>query len=312
MNVQSLFIELDDYELNDTKIGGGSLGAVYTALNKKDGKQYAVKIFDFIDNPRAALQASIIQEALIYNTLNHPAIEKLYGINLHSFDDENALKPTFISEYYPKGSLDNILSAERQSLADIEWNYTKKIINLLGISHGMNYIHSKNIIHRNLKPSNILINDQLFPIISDFGLADFYSKEEEMEEQMGTPLFMAPEIFKGDKYGPSIDVYSFSILAYEIVTGKEPYKENGNYPRHFELIKKVIDGERPTFSDDITKPMKDLISKCWNEDPDERPTFSEIFDKISADYKSFTQESIDDDEIEDYIDMLKSSEQSTG
>ncbi|KAK8880630.1 hypothetical protein M9Y10_003313 [Tritrichomonas musculus] len=312
MNIQSLFIELDDYELNKTKIGKGTFGYIRTALNKKDGKQYVVRIYDFLDYSKAAQQASIIQEALIYNTLNHPAIEKLCGINLHSFDDPNALKPTFISEYYPKGSLNNILSAERQSMADIEWNYTKKLINLLGISHGMSYMHSKNIVHRNLKPSNILVDDHLYPIISDFRLVELCSKEEEMDEIMGTPLYMAPEIVKNEKYGPSVDVFSFSILAYEIVTGNEPYKEDGKFPRHFEFIRNVIAGERPTFSDEIKKPMKDLISKCWSEDPDERPSFSEIFDKISADYKSFAHESIDEDEIENYIDMLKSSEQSSG
>ena len=65
-----------------------------------------------------------------------------------------------------------------------------------------------------------------------------------------------------------------------------------------------MSGVRPTFSDDVTEPMRELISRCWNDDPGERPEFGEIYEKLANDYKSYFQFNVDEDEIQEYIDLL--------
>lgn len=116
---------------------------------------------------------------------------------------------------------------------------------------------------------------------------------------------MAPEQFEDEEhYGAEIDVYAFALLAYEIVTGKEPFNERGKQITALNLMKKIKTGCRPEFIDGIPEKMKDLISQCWSRDPKERPPFEIIFEKLSNDF-SYLDETDDDDEISDYLKMLK-------
>ncbi|KAK8838287.1 hypothetical protein M9Y10_035710 [Tritrichomonas musculus] len=110
------------------------------------------------------------------------------------------------------------------NIADNNWSPTKKYIYLLGISDAMRFLHKSGILHRDLKPQNILV---------DFGLSKCFansltnSMQFSMTGQIGTPLYMAPEMFEDEEhFGPAVDVYAFALLAYEIVTGKEPFSEN--------------------------------------------------------------------------------------
>lgn len=115
---------------------------------------------------------------------------------------------------------------------------------------------------------------------------------------------MAPELLKDDEvYTTAVDVYAFSILAYEIVTRKEPFSELGENISPFAFAQKVIKGIRPRFTDGITRKMKNLLRKCWSDDPSERPSFEEIFNELSD--LSYFDETLDEDENETYIERLK-------
>ena len=174
-------------------------------------------------------------------------------------------------------------------------------------------MHSRGIIHRDLKPENILIDDNYHPKIGGFSTCKIFSHslttsdEFKLSEPTGTPVYMAPELFGGsDKYGCGIDIYAFSILAYEIVTGEQPY-ELRNLTVYY-LFNSVSSGQRPILTDEVTKPMKDLISRCWNEDIDERPSFYDIFNMLSKDPKLYFKEDLDEEEIRDFIQFLNDSQ----
>ena len=129
--------------------------------------------------------------------------------------------------------------------------------------------------------------------------------------QIGTPLYMAPEMFEDEEhFGPAVDVYAFAILAYEIVTGKEPFSENGKQPTFSAIIKNIRNLKRPVFTSSIPDNMKDLIEKCWDQDQEKRPSFSDIFKMLSEDF-SYSPESVDDDEVNDFLDMIKSNQKSS-
>lgn len=246
-----------------------------------------------------------LHDSLILTKLNHPAIVKTIGVNFQSFSDPKLLQPTIITEYVRGESL-----KEKSYLLEHGWTPTKKYINLLGISDGLRYIYEKGISHGNLKSENILLDSNCYPHIFDFGLSKIFSesltksRKLSISGQLGNPIYLSPEILQGKEIcDQSSDVYSFSIIAYEIVTGKVPFSELDKSISIETFIQKVTDGYRPTFPEFVSEKMKKLITHCWNTSPSDRPTFKEIFEELSGDF-SYIKEAVDIKEIQNYLDLL--------
>lgn len=313
MDLEGVFFDTDDYELTNKKLGKGQFGKVYVVNCIKDGRQYAAKIIKNESIMKGKEQMMFIREVQILNKLNHPAIVKFYGINFHSFKDPDQLKPTILTEFITNGSLKEILNKEKNSIADPNWTPTKKYICLLGISDAMRYLHSQGILHRDLKPENILIDDNFYPHVCDFGISRCFpealsnSMKIEMTGNIGTPLYMAPELFqdKGE-FTAGIDVYAFAFIAYEIVTGKEPFSEKGKNANIALIFHNVATGARPEFGPGIPDKMVQLISLCWSKDPSDRPSFDHIFNLLSKDF-TYINEDVDKEEINCYLDDLEDS-----
>ena len=181
------------------------------------------------------------------------------------------------------GSLKYNLDSERRSLSDFDWTPSKKYITLLGISDALRYLHSQGILHRDLKPENILLDSDFNPKVCDFGFSKCFpelltkSVDLTISGQFGTSLYLPPEILLGSKtYDKSVDVYAFGMIAYEIVTGKQPFYHLGDMTS-YGLIEKIKSGARPKFNEFVTDKMQELLSRCWSENPKERPKFDEIF-----------------------------------
>ncbi|KAK8836560.1 hypothetical protein M9Y10_037493 [Tritrichomonas musculus] len=307
---ESSFFNTSAYQLTNQIIGKGSSYTVKLIKDMFNGELFAAKIIDFTTDFDGEAQMRFMRQPAILQKLHHPAIVKFYGINFHSFDHSKQFQPTLLLEYLSKGSLKEMLDKEKKSAADDEWNSTKKCIVLLGITHAMKYIHQKGIIHRNLNPSNILLDDNYYPRVSGFGLSRAFphpldiSMKLDMSGNSGTLLYMAPELLNDDiQYGIGVDIYAFSILAYEVITGKDPYDHGDKHV--FSISQDIISGDRPNLSlDDITDPMKDLLLRCWSEDVADRPSFDEIFKTLSSDFKLFINHKVDEKEILDYIQNL--------
>lgn len=313
MEAEGVFFNSNDYKIQSKKLGEGSYGTVYVAENTTSKQKYAAKIINVENGFDGYEQMLFLRESLILHKLDHPSIVKFMGINFQSFRDPKLLEPTIITEYLPHGSLRDNLNKEKNSLSDLEWTVTKKYINLLGISDALRYLHENGIVHRDLKPENILIDSDYYPRVCDFGLSKCFpntltnSTKLTVTGQFGTLLYLPPEILDGgDSYNQSVDVYAFAMIAYEIVTGKRPFSELGQNISPFTLTTKIVNGYRPSFDGAVTEKMKQLISKCWSQNPKERPTFHEIFEKLSSDMTYFN-ETIEEAEVQDYLDMLLDS-----
>lgn len=309
IELKDAFIKLDEYKKIGKKIGEGAFGKVFTIEKESDENVYAIKIVKTNFNGLDII--NFIREALAIKSLKHPCIVKFYGIDLQ-FEGETKFQASIITEYLPRGSLGSILEAERQNKADPAWTPTKKYINLIGIAHAMRYMHNQNFLHRDLKPYNILVDDNLFPKICDFGCARFFPKlfEETIKNrtiEIGTQEYMSPEIFEGvTPYNETVDVYAFSMTAYEIITGKRPYYDF-KPPTDYLFFKNVKEGRRPILTDDITEKMKNLLSKCWDPDIHKRPSFDVIFDELSHD-TSYIADEVNVDEINAFIDSISNEE----
>ncbi|KAK8845724.1 hypothetical protein M9Y10_020642 [Tritrichomonas musculus] len=296
-------IELRNFAILE-RIGKGSFGEVYKIKNKKTGDVCAAKIsLNVVDEESTEIIRDISREVNILSKINNISILKFIGFSSVNFQNEP--KPVIVTEYLANGSLNDILNLERKSLADFDWNSTRKLITIYGIASAMAYLHSNNIIHRDLKPANILMDDFLCPKIADFGLSKMkHSNSETMSIEStlaikGTPIYISPEIWKNMEYTKASDVYSFGIIIYEIITNEEPFKEFDV----FEIRSKVKKGFRPPFNCPIPESYKNLIERCWSQDPEERPTFDQILNDLKTD-SGFITDLIEEIDYMDYMEYV--------
>jgi serine/threonine protein kinase len=200
--------------------------------------------------------------------LKHPCITKVKGFCLPS----ELEGPSIVMEFVGGGTLKDVLRNKPRW-----WTDTRKAINIVQIVLGMEFIHSKKFIHRDLKPTNILLDDDHSVKISDFGSSRMYESEVDVTMTgVGTPLYMAPEVASGH-YDQKVDVYSFGLILYDIVSGTGVFSGDGNkMALHYDMVK----GKRPDIPATVLPFTRDLIKKCWSESATERPSFSEIWKMI--------------------------------
>ena len=153
--------------------------------------------------------------------LKHPSILQFVGFSPQSFKKEP--KPVVITELYPSKSLADILRMDKKNHKITDWDATKKLMNIYGIASAMKCLHSHGIIHRNLKPSNIIVDDSLLPKLSDFGICTHLLMMNSMTFQsaskiQGSSVYSAPEVIFSGECTKASDVYSFSMIVYEIMT----------------------------------------------------------------------------------------------
>ena len=179
------------------------------------------------------------------------------------------------------------------------------MIIIFGIASGMSYLVDHSILHNDLKPSNVLLDENFNPKISDFGLSQRIARaENESNETVsirGTPGYIAPEIWDNNKHNEASEVYSFGILLYEFAYMKNAF--SGLKP--LQISYKVQNGERPSFPFSIfrTNVYRSLIERCWSQKPEKRPTFKEIIKELQ-DIKYMTK-NVNKEEYQRYIESIR-------
>jgi serine/threonine-protein kinase len=199
--------------------------------------------------------------------------------------------------YVGPDSLETVLGSPHK----YSWlTLTSKTVIIVGITIGMYVVHCGGIIHRDLRPANVLLDPiSHYPKITDFGLsrqANANTTEREggstllsltpgldktmaMTGSVGSRLYMAPEVIEGRGYSSKADVFSFGIFLYEIVTGKPPCQGCGDNTVS-SFCRKVTAGDREEIPDTVRPFTESPIRRCWDHDPHMRPTFLEISDEL--------------------------------
>jgi len=209
------------------------------------------------------------KEASIMAQLRHPNIVVLYGACMEL---ENYY---IVMEYMERGSLDKILHSREQ----IDWS--RKLQLALGISRGLTCLHRRNILHRDLKSLNILVNRNWEAKITDFGLSKMNASSVMTSLVYGTLLWTAPEILNTNPhatqempYSKGSDIYGFGIILWELLTRKEPFYD---IKKNDEIVNFVIQGGRPTMPNDLpSSSFAALMSRCWAQRAAERPRIENV------------------------------------
>ncbi|XP_074311887.1 serine/threonine-protein kinase STY13 isoform X2 [Silene latifolia] len=189
-----------------------------------------------------------------------------------------------VTELLPGLSLRKYLTSLRpnQLELDVVLSYA------LDIARAMDCLHANGIIHRDLKPDNLLLTaNQKSVKLADFGLAREETLTEMMTAETGTYRWMAPELYstvtlrQGEKkhYNNRVDVYSFGIVLWELLTNRMPFEGMSNLQAAYAAAFKQ---ERPIIPEDIAPDLVFIMQSCWVEDPNLRPSFSQIIRMLNA------------------------------
>lgn len=232
---------LDDFNVLET-LGTGTFGRVRLAQHRKTGTYFALKILKKHEVIRLKQVEHVLSEKAILNEINHPFIVTMSA----AFQDARNLYMTL--EYVIGGELFSHLRKAGRFSNETTRFYTAQII--LGLEH----LHSFDIVYRDLKPENLLLDQQGYIKITDFGFAK--KVEDRTWTLCGTPEYLAPEIIQSKGHGKAVDWWALGVLIYEMLSGYPPfYDENP-----FGIYQKILAGkcEYPKHMDPYAK---DLIKK---------------------------------------------------
>ncbi len=246
-------------------LGAGGMGVVYRALDTKLNRPVAIKFLsdDLADSSgRRRFQ----REAQMASSLNHPHILTVHDIG--EFDGRQYL----VTEFVDGGTLEDWARAETRS-----W---RQVVQLLsGVADGLATAHAAGILHRDIKPQNILITTSGYAKLADFGLAKLADVSAPNSEAgtraagptrpgmvVGTVAYMSPEQASGKPLDARSDIFSFGIVLYEIVAGHKPFTA----ATELELLHEIIHGKPRPLGDVFSPALRAVVEKALEHDPRDR------------------------------------------
>ncbi|XP_047315293.1 integrin-linked protein kinase 1-like [Impatiens glandulifera] len=270
--------EIDPKELDFTNSVDLTKGTFCVASWR--GIQVAVKKFeDFSDEDKVK---AFRDELELLQKIRHPNVVQFLGAVTQS-------SPMMIvTEYLPQGDLRAFMKLKGAL------KVTTAVRFALDIARGMNYLHERKpeaIIHRDLEPSNILLDDSGHLKVADFGVSKLLRVTRTVKEDK--PLachetscrYLAPEVFRNEEYDNKVDVFSFALILQEMIEGFPPFTDKPDD----EVPNVYASKERPKFkapAKNYSHGLRELIEECWNENPAKRPAFEKIILKLESIQKS--------------------------
>ncbi|WMV57823.1 hypothetical protein MTR67_051208, partial [Solanum verrucosum] len=295
--VEATNMKKQEWELDASKltvenlIGFGGFGAVYTGLYNH--KQVAVKVFDLRDGKKNSIEKKqlmeevFMQEVSIWCKLQHSNIAEFIGAIKKKNMSKIKIKCQkgakvlgingyccIVVEYVGGGTLQSYLSKHTILKKKLPLDTTIQLA--LDVAKGLSYIHSNKIAHRDVKTENLLVDKTGRVKIIDFGISSkFYS----MVGTSGTMGYMAPEVLSDSSYDHKCDVYSFAICLWEMYTCLDPYPEHIS---HSKISHQIYKDRRPEIPKCCPRALSDIMKKCWDVKPQNRPEMKEVVQMLVA------------------------------
>lgn len=265
--LQKWNVRQEDFELQK-KIGSGGFADVFIGYQRSTRRVVAIKKLHNDDFTEATFEM-FKREVEIFGSLNHFAVLPFVGVCLQS--------PYYIiTEFMSGGCLFNRL----HSKSDTKLDPTKRTIIALGCAYALEYIHKNNLLHRDIKSLNVLLDADDFPKLCDFGMSRTIAENKElMTGGVGTAQWMAPEILNSEPYDEKSDVYSYGILLWELLTADIPFRGM----KDVQVAMAVISNQtRPIIPQDCPPKLNKFIKMCWDQEAQRRPDFGSIARAIES------------------------------
>ncbi|BBM82385.1 serine/threonine-protein kinase [Candidatus Uabimicrobium amorphum] len=238
----------------DSYLGHGAMGVVYKVFDPQRNQYVALKILQMTALGQKHRE-SFIREVKAIAHLNHKNVVKLYDVGSHP-------QYYFTMEYVPGRTLAEVIAEE-----NISQNVVGKIFSKLALA--LYHAHTRNIVHGDIKPRNIIISKNWEPKITDFGLA--YKKNAERKESrvQGTPAYLSPEQLKNSKVDKRSDIYALGVTMYRTLTGKLPFDEK-NPAALFYQISHSSPAPLRSINTSISPCLQNICLKCLEKCPENR------------------------------------------
>jgi predicted Ser/Thr protein kinase len=258
------------YDIIET-VGQGGMGIVYRAMDVSLDREVAVKVLkeDLRTHPQVV--ARFQREAEAFASLNHPNIVHIYSVGAVG-------KIPFIAMEFIRGEpLSDIMKRERR----MDW---KRAL-FLGeqVAKALSTAHESQIIHRDIKPGNILVTKDDHAFVTDFGIAKVLTAETQLTvegSRLGTPQYMSPERCRNEEAMASSDLYSLGVLVFQMISGRLPYE--GVNP--VDLVHKIVSQPAKRLSDfmpDVPQDVERLVAYLIEKDPRDRPASGNEWAELS-------------------------------
>ncbi|KAG2485771.1 hypothetical protein HYH03_015484 [Edaphochlamys debaryana] len=259
---------VDDWEIDITqlhieaKIASGAFSNLYKGTYC--GQEVAVKILKDVHDDSSQYQ-EFLQEVAIMRKVRHKNVVQFIGACTR--------KPNLciVFEYMSGGSVYDYIRRE----GPLKLSAVLKLAS--DVARGMDYLHQRKIIHRDLKAANLLMDDNAIVKIADFGVARVIETTGHMTAETGTYRWMAPEVIEHKPYDEKADVFSFGVVLWELLTCKVPYSDMTPLQAAVGVVQK---GLRPGIPPNCPAPLADLMEACWAGSPTARPSFRELTPRL--------------------------------
>ena len=257
------------------KLGVGAAAIVRRGIWKSNKQDMEVALKQLL-LPAQQLTPSILKDFLLEIKLTsemyHENVVKLIGVCCSP-----ELDLYLVTELLHRGSIRDVLNTKGKNL---NWDIRLKL--LCDAAKGMAYLHSRNVIHRDLKPGNLLVSKNWQCKVADFGASTIKVQVEKTMTVIGTPSYMAPEVLMNVNYTEKADVYSFGVILVEMYTGDVPYTgaDFQSIKNQVQLISRIVTEHLHPDTSMLPPALAQLVYDCWNQTPSLRPSFSEIIIRL--------------------------------
>jgi len=276
---------VDHYEI-ERRIGLGGMAEVYLARDTKLGRKVALKVVTAVTGSHSTTLDRFMLEARITARFNHPNIVTIYGVGEHKG------LPYLVLEYLEGESLSKRMEERRHTVYE-------SLRLVLAVAEALAEAHSHDVLHRDLKPGNVMLPEDGCPRVVDFGVAkalgelirpngpegdgpeasDWY--EMIATSRTGTPRFMAPEQWLGLTETPATDIWALGIILYGLLVGRHPYGRLEGVTL-YGMVCSAMAAPRLPARARFEPKLSDLVAQCLSKDPLQRPSARDLIESLEG------------------------------